>query len=700
MRDLIANLGLGFSVALSLHNVWLAFVGCMVGTLIGVLPGVGPIATITMLLPITFGLPPVGALIMLAGIYYGAQYGGSTTAILVNIPGEVTSVVTTLDGHQMARQGRAGVALGVAALGSFFAGCVATVAIAALAVPLTKLALLFGPAEYASLMTMGLAFAVVLARGSVLKSIGMVLLGLLLSTVGMDLETGVDRMTFGFQPLADGIDFAVLAMGLFGFAEVMRNLDVEKARDVVERAIGRLLPDKEDLRQSSGPIVRGTAVGAILGILPGNGAVLGPFASYALEKKLAKDPRRFGQGAIEGVAGPESANNAGAQTSFIPLLTLGIPPNAVMALMVGAMTIHGIVPGPLVMTRNAPLFWGLIASMWIGNLMLLVINLPLIGMWVRLLKVPYRLLYPTILIFCCIGIYSVNNSPSDVGFTALFALLGYAASKLGFESAPLLLGYVLGRLLEENLRRAQATPDGYTIEMGHMGTHGAAPAVYPGLKYDPVKDFAPIGLAAGTPILIVARKNFPAKDLKEFVAYVKANSTKLNEAHAGVGSVSFTTCTFFNSLLGAKPTRVVYRGTGPALNDLVSGQVDYMCDQIVNLVPQIQAGTIKAYAVALPQRSPAVPDVPTTKEAGLPEFQVSAWNALFAPKGTPPDIIAKLSGALQKALEDENTKKRLLDLGADLSDKAARTPEGLRKLVESEVARWNKVLKDAGVGAQ
>ena len=460
MRDLIANLGLGFSVALSLHNVWLAFVGCMVGTLIGVLPGVGPIATITMLLPITFGLPPVGALIMLAGIYYGAQYGGSTTAILVNIPREVTSVVTTLDGHQMARQGRAGVALGVAALGSFFAGCVATVVIAALAVPLTKLALLFGPAEYASLMTMGLAFAVVLARGSVLKSIGMVLLGLLLSTVGMDLETGVDRMTFGFQPLADGIDFAVLAMGLFGFAEVMRNLDVEKARDVVERAIGRLLPDKEDLRQSSGPIVRGTAVGAILGILPGNGAVLGPFASYALEKKLAKDPRRFGQGAIEGVAGPESANNAGAQTSFIPLLTLGIPPNAVMALMVGAMTIHGIVPGPLVMTRNAPLFWGLIASMWIGNLMLLVINLPLIGMWVRLLKVPYRLLYPTILIFCCIGIYSVNNSPSDVGFTALFALLGYAASKLGFESAPLLLGYVLGRLLEENLRRALALSRG------------------------------------------------------------------------------------------------------------------------------------------------------------------------------------------------------------------------------------------------
>jgi putative tricarboxylic transport membrane protein len=460
MNDLVANLALGFSVALSLHNVGLAFVGCMVGTLIGVLPGVGPIATITMLLPITFGLPPVGALIMLAGIYYGAQYGGSTTAILVNIPGEVTSVVTTLDGHQMARQGRAGVALGVAALASFFAGCVATVVIAALAVPLTRLALLFGPAEYAALMAMGLAFAVVLARGSILKSIGMVLLGLLLSTVGTDLETGVDRMTFGFSPLSDGVDFAVLAMGLFGFAEVMRNLDVEQARDVVHKAIGRLLPSRADLKDASLPIVRGTALGAVLGILPGNGAVLGPFASYALEKKLAKDPRRFGQGAIEGVAGPEAANNAGAQTSFIPLLTLGIPPNAVMALMVGAMTIHGIVPGPLVMTRNPALFWGLIASMWIGNLMLLVINLPLIGMWVRLLKVPYRLLFPTILVFCCIGIYSVNNSPSDVVFTSGFALLGYAASKLGFESAPLLLGYVLGRLLEENLRRALALSRG------------------------------------------------------------------------------------------------------------------------------------------------------------------------------------------------------------------------------------------------
>ena len=460
MSDLFAHLALGFSVALSAQNVALAFVGCFVGTLIGVLPGVGPIATITMLLPVTFGVDPVGALIMLAGIYYGAQYGGSTTAILVNIPGEVTAVVTTLDGHEMAKQGRAGAALGIAAIGSFFAGCLATLVIAGLALPLTRLALVFGAAEYFSLMAMGLVLAVVLVRGSVLKALSTLLIGLLLSTVGTDLETGVERMTFGYPPLSDGIDFAVLAMGLFGFAEVLRNLDIEVARDVVGQAIGRVLPSREELKRSVAPILRGSVVGAALGILPGNGAVLGPFASYTLEKKLAKDPRRFGRGAIEGVAGPESANNAGAQTSFIPLLTLGIPPNAVMALMVGAMTIHGIVPGPLVMTRNPRLFWGIIVSMWIGNLMLLVINLPLVRLWVTFLKVPYRLMFPAILLFSCIGIYSVNNSPSDVVFTAAFGLVGYAFSKLGFESAPLLLGYVLGRLMEENLRRALAISRG------------------------------------------------------------------------------------------------------------------------------------------------------------------------------------------------------------------------------------------------
>jgi putative tricarboxylic transport membrane protein len=454
MGDFFSNLSLGFGVALTPINLGLAFLGCLVGTLIGVLPGVGPIATIAMLLPITFGLDPTGALIMLAGIYYGAQYGGSTTAILVNIPGEATSVVTALDGHQMARQGRAGVALGIAAIGSFFAGTVATLVIAALGVPLTGLALIFGPTEYFSLMVMGLVFAVVLARGSILKAIAMILVGILLSTVGTDLETGEERMTFGLPILSDGIDFAVLAMGIFGIAEIMRNLDHTEHRDVVRQAIGRLLPNKEDFRQSYKPVLRGTVIGAILGILPGNGAVLGPFAAYTLEKKLAKDPSRFGRGAIEGVAGPESANNAGAQTSFIPLLTLGIPPNAVMALMVGAMTIHGIIPGPQVMTKNPTLFWGMIASMWVGNLMLLVINLPLVGMWVRLLKVPYRLLFPAILMFCCIGIYSINSLPTDVMFIGLFGLVGYMLIKFGFEPAPMLLGFVLGKLMEENLRRA------------------------------------------------------------------------------------------------------------------------------------------------------------------------------------------------------------------------------------------------------
>ncbi len=460
MGDLVQNLALGFSVAFSLQNLGLALAGCLIGTLIGVLPGVGPIATITMLLPVTFGLEPVGAIIMLAGIYYGAQYGGSTTAILVNIPGEVTAVVTTLDGHEMAKRGRAGAALGIAAIGSFFAGSLATLVVAALAVPLTKLALLFGAAEYFSLMAAGLAFAVVLARGSVLKAIAMILVGVLLSTVGTDLDTGIERMTFGYAPLADGLDFAVLAMGIFGFAEVLRNLEAAGKRDVVRAPLGRVLPTRDDLKRSAAPIARGSLLGAILGILPGNGAVLGPFASYTLEKKLAREPGRFGRGAIEGVAGPEAANNAGAQTSFIPLLSLGIPPNAVMALMVGAMTIHGIVPGPLVMTRNPALFWGVIASMWIGNLMLLVINLPLVGVWVKFLSVPYRLMFPAILLFSCIGIYSVNNSPADVLMAAGLAVVGWVFIKLDLETAPLLLGYVLGRLMEENFRRALALARG------------------------------------------------------------------------------------------------------------------------------------------------------------------------------------------------------------------------------------------------
>jgi putative tricarboxylic transport membrane protein len=452
--DLVGNLALGMGVALSIRNILLCFLGCLIGTLVGVLPGVGPLATITMLLPITFGIDPIGALIMLAGIYYGAQYGGSTTAILVNIPGEVTSVVTTLDGHQMAKQGRGGAALGIAAIGSFIAGCVATVIIAALAAPLTAMALLFGPADYFSLMVLGLMFAVVLARGSVPKVMASILVGILMSTVGTDLETGEERLTFGWTEISDGLEVAVLAMGMFGFAEILRNLESTQVRDVVHGAIGKLLPSRKEFGQSAAPIARGTLLGALLGILPGNGAVLGPFASYTLEKKFAKDPSRFGQGAIEGVAGPESANNAGAQTAFIPLLTLGIPPNAVMALMVGAMTIHGIVPGPQIMTKQPHLFWGMIASMWVGNLMLLIINLPLIGLWVRLLKVPYRLMFPAIVLFCCIGIYSVNNSPTEVIMTAGFGLFGYALFKYGFEPAPMLLAFVLGRLMEEKLRQA------------------------------------------------------------------------------------------------------------------------------------------------------------------------------------------------------------------------------------------------------
>jgi len=452
--DIFANLWFGFGVAVTPTNLGLCLIGTLVGTLIGVLPGIGPLATIAMLLPITFGLPPVGALIMLAGIYYGAQYGGSTTSILINIPGESSSVVTALDGHQMARQGRAGPALAIAAIGSFIAGCFSTVLVAALGAPLTSLALLFGPAEYFSLMVLGLVFAVVLAKGSVLKAIAMILTGLLLSAVGSDIETGQSRMAFDIPELADGIGFVVVAMGVFGYAEIMRNLETTESRDIVQGKITGLMPTMKDLKDSAGAIGRGTILGSILGILPGGGAVIASFAAYTLEKKIAKDPSRFGRGAIEGVASPESANNAAAQTSFIPLLTLGIPPNAVMALMVGAMTIHGIVPGPQVMTKQPELFWGLICSMWIGNLMLVIINLPLVGLWVRLLRVPYRMLFPAILIFCAIGVYSVNNAPADAIMVAAFGLVGYWLVKHDFEPAPMLLGFVLGPLMEENLRRA------------------------------------------------------------------------------------------------------------------------------------------------------------------------------------------------------------------------------------------------------
>jgi putative tricarboxylic transport membrane protein len=460
MGDLLSNLALGFSVAVTLKNLGLCLTGVVVGTLIGVLPGIGPVATIAMLLPITFGLPPVGALIMLAGIYYGAQYGGSTTSILVNIPGEASSVVTTLDGFQMARQGRAGAALAIAAIGSFFAGTVATLLLAALGAPLAKVALAFGAPEYFSLMALGLIFAVVLGHGSILKAIAMVLLGLTLSMIGSDLVTGVPRMSFGVPELSDGIGFVVIAMGVFGFAEIIRNLESPERRGIVTGKIRGLMPTAADLRASAGAIARGTAVGSALGVLPGGGAVISSFAAYAFEKRIARDPSRFGKGAIEGVAAPESANNAAAQTSFVPLLTLGIPAHAVRALMIGAMTIQGIIPGPQVMIRQPDLVWGLIASMWIGNLMLVVINLPLVGVWVRLLRVPYRLLYPAIIVFCCIGGFSVNNSSFDVVATAVFGLVGYWLMKHEFEPAPMLLGLVLGPLMEENLRRAMIISGG------------------------------------------------------------------------------------------------------------------------------------------------------------------------------------------------------------------------------------------------
>ena len=452
--DLLNNLLIGAQVAISLQNLLYAFVGVLLGTLIGVLPGIGPVPTIAMLLPITYALPPVSALIMLAGIYYGAQYGGSTTAILVNLPGESSSVVTCIDGYQMARQGKAGKALAVAAIGSFIAGTFATMLIAAFAPPLAEVALKFGPAEYFSLMVLGLIAAVVLASGSLVKAIGMIVLGLLLGIVGTDVNSGLQRYSLGIPELSDGIGFVTVAMGLFGFAEIIVNLEHKEKREVFTKNVSDVWLKWRDFKEALPAIVRGTGIGSVLGILPGGGALLSAFASYTVEKKLAKEPARFGKGAIQGVAGPESANNAGAQTSFIPLLTLGIPPNAVMALMVGAMTIHSIQPGPQVMTSNPKLFWGLIVSMWIGNLMLVVLNLPLIGIWVKLLQVPYRLLYPAILLFCCIGVYSINNSVFDVFMTAGFGVLGWIFVKLECEPAPLLLGFILGPMMEENLRRA------------------------------------------------------------------------------------------------------------------------------------------------------------------------------------------------------------------------------------------------------
>ena len=452
--DLFHNLIFGFGVALSLQNLWFCFIGVFLGTLIGVLPGIGPLATIAMLLPVTFNVAPVAAMIMLAGIYYGAQYGGSTTAILVNLPGEVSSVVTCIDGYQMARQGRAGPALAISAIGSFIAGTICTMFIALFGPPLAEIALKFGAPEYFSLMLMGLVTASVLAHGDMVKSLAMVVLGLLLGVVGTDVNSGMSRFAFGVSELTDGISFVVLAVGMFAVAEIVDNLGETEERQVFTSKVTNLWPTLKDMRMSIGPILRGTFLGAFMGILPGTGPAIASFSSYMMEKKIAKDPSQFGKGAIQGVAGPEAANNADAQCKFIPMLTLGIPSSAVMALMLGALTIQGIAPGPQVMTEKPDLFWGLIASMWVGNFMLVVLNLPLVGLWVSLLKVPYRILFPAIMAFCAIGIYSVNNSDFDIYLAAFIGVLGFVWRKLECPPAPLLLGFVLGPLMEENLRRA------------------------------------------------------------------------------------------------------------------------------------------------------------------------------------------------------------------------------------------------------
>lgn len=452
--EILSNLWYGFTVALSLQNLFFCFVGCLLGTLIGVLPGIGPMATIAMLMPITFTISPVGALIMLAGIYYGAQYGGSTTSILVNLPGETSSVVTCIDGYQMARQGRAGPALAIAAIGSFFAGCVCTLIIALFGPPIAEMALKFNSPEYFSLMMMGLVAAAVLAEGDILKSLAMVVMGLLLGCVGTDVDSGWQRFSFNILELTDGIGFIVIAVGVFALAEIIENLGEAEQREIFTSKVTHLYPSLEEMKQSVAPIIRGTAVGAFFGTLPGTGPAISSFSSYMLEKKVAKDSSRFGRGAIEGVAGPEAANNAAAQCAFIPTLTLGIPGSGTMALMLGALMIHGIAPGPTVMTQKPDLFWGLIVSMWIGNLMLVVLNLPMIGLWVRILKVPYRYLFPAIMVFCCIGIFSLNNSRFEIFLAAFFGLIGIIWRKLGTPPAPMMLGYVLGPMMEENLRRA------------------------------------------------------------------------------------------------------------------------------------------------------------------------------------------------------------------------------------------------------
>ena len=458
--DVIAGLGQGFLVALDPINLLYCFIGVFIGTLVGVLPGIGPVSAMSLLLPVTLSGTPESGIIMMAGIYYGSMYGGSTTAILVNIPGEAASVVTCLDGYQMARNGRAGPALGMAAIGSFIAGTLAVVGLMLLAPTLARVAVKFGPAEYFSLMVLGLTILVWLSQGSIIKALIMACLGVVLGLVGIDSITAMPRLTFDQMQLIDGLGLVPIVMGLFGIAEILNNLEQRLDREVFQANVKGLMPSRDDWKRSAGPIARGSVMGFFLGILPGGGAVISSFLSYAMEKRLSKTPERFGKGAIEGVAGPETANNAAAGAGFIPLLTLGIPPNVVMALLLGAFIVHGVQPGPLMMTQNPQLFWGVVASMYIGNAMLLVLNMPLIGLWVQLLKVPYKILFPMILLFCVIGAYSVSNQVFDVYLMLGFGILGWLMKKYGYEPAPLVLAFVLGPMLENNLRKSMILSQG------------------------------------------------------------------------------------------------------------------------------------------------------------------------------------------------------------------------------------------------
>jgi len=452
--EFFANFITGFSVALQPINLMFCFLGVFIGTLIGVLPGIGPVGTMAILLPVTYGIPPTTAIIMLAGIYYGAQYGGSTTSILVNIPGEAASVVTTLDGYQMALKGRAGPALGIAAFGSFIAGTIGVIGLQLLAPPLVAVALRFGPPEYSSLMILGFVILTYLAQKSMAKALMMAGVGIILGTIGLDTMTGMPRFTFGIPELLDGVGLAPLAMGLFGISEILLNVEKKIKQELLTTKVKGLFPTREDWRRSIGAILRGSGSGFFLGILPGGGAVLGSFVSYALEKRISKHPEEFGKGAIEGVAAPEAANNSAAQGAFIPLLTLGIPSNVVMAILLGALMIHNITPGPMLVKEHPQLFWGVISSMYMGNIMLLVLNLPLIGLWVQLLRVPYAILFPLILYICLIGAYVINNSVIDVTIMLLCGVVGYLMRKFEYEPAPLVLAYVLAPMLENALRQS------------------------------------------------------------------------------------------------------------------------------------------------------------------------------------------------------------------------------------------------------